>query len=143
MRGIILDTNVVSALFHAQEDLNVKRWFLKQELDNLYLTSINLAEILFGIRNLAQGKRREALEQWVKEIIKPNFSRRLLSFDQIAADAWAHVNAADYAAGNPRPLVDGYIGAIAKAHGFAIATRNGRDFERLGIDLINPFGDHK
>jgi predicted nucleic acid-binding protein len=142
MHGIILDTNVVSALFHAQEDPYVKRWFLKQELESLYLTSINIAEILFGIRKLAQGKRREILEQWVKDAIYPNFARRLLSFDQIAADTWAHMNAADYAAGKPRPLVDGYIGAIAKAHGFALATRNGRDFERLGIEIINPF-DHK
>jgi predicted nucleic acid-binding protein len=142
MFGIVLDTNVVSALFHAQEDPNVKRWFLKQELESLYLTSMTLAEILFGIRKLVQGKRRETLEQWLQDVVCPNFSRRLLSFDQTAADTWTHIHAADFAIGKPRPLVDGYIGAIAKAHGFAIATRNQRDFERLDLKLINPF-DHK
>jgi predicted nucleic acid-binding protein len=138
MTGIILDTNVISAL----ENPGVKSWFQKQEPEYLYLTSITLAEILFGIRKLAQGRRRETLEQWVEGVIYPNFSRRLLTFDQAAADMWAHIHAADYAAGKPRPLADGYIGAIAKVHGFAIATRNGRDFERLDVKLINPF-DHK
>ena len=139
MRGIVLDTNVVSALFHVQEDVNVKRWFLDQKLESLYLTSINLAEILFGIRKLVQGRRRGILEQWVEDTIYPNFMERILSFDQSAADVWANMIIADRAIGKPRPLVDSYIGAIVKVSGFAIATRNQRDFEGLDFEIINPF----
>lgn len=140
MSGIILDTNVVSALFHERENENVKRWFTGEALDNLYLTSIVFAEIVFGVRRVPAGRRRTSLDYWLRAIIYPNFAARLLSFDRSAAEAWADITAAGQSRGRPRPIMDSLTASIAQANGYAIATRNIQDFSGLGIDLVNPFG---
>ena len=72
-------------------------------------------------------------------MLRPGFANRILPFDSAAARAYAEIAAARRAAGRPVSYPDGQIAAIAHSRGMALATRNIRDFEDIGITLINPW----
>lgn len=136
---IILDTNVVSEPLKPKPERAVLEWLDRQAPVSLYLTSINLAELLTGIEKLPAGKRRAQLQSMMASQVLPLFAGRILAFDQNAAVAFARVNATAQAAGNAIDFSDGAIAAIAATHGFIVATRNERDFRGTGVEILNPW----
>ena len=136
---IILDTNVVSEPLKPAPDPAVLAWLDAQTPQTLYMTSITLAELLAGIAALPAGKRHTRLGTALTEKVLPLFECRVLEFDTPAAHAFAGVQAGASAAGNPISFADGAIAAIAAAHGFAVATRNVRDFKGTGVEVIDPW----
>jgi len=136
---IILDTNVVSEPLKPAPDAAVVRWLNLQVPHTLYLTSVSLAELLSGIAALPAGRRRDALQVALNAQMLPLFEGRILPFDTVAAQAFANVNAQATAAGNPISFADCAIAAIARVHGFVLATRNTRDFRDTGIETVNPW----
>lgn len=136
---IILDTNVVSETLKPAPEPAVLDWLNAQEPETLYLTTVNLAELLAGIEAMPAGRRRTALKQALMERMMPLFDGRILPFDQQAAQAFARINANAQAIGNPISFADGAIAAIASAHGFMLATRNVRDFKGTPIEILNPW----
>ncbi len=137
---IILDTNVVSEPLKPLPEPAVLDWLDRQAPQTLYLTTVNLAELLAGIEALPQGRRRTELQHALTNQVMPLFEGRILSFDKKAAEAFARINASAQAIGNPISFADGAIAAIASAQGFILATRNVRDFRGTGVELINPWG---
>ena len=137
---IILDTNVVSEPLKPLPEHAVLDWLDRQAPQTLYLTTVNLAELLAGIEALPQGRRRTELQHALTTQVMPLFEERILSFDKKAAEAFARINAGAQALGNPISFADGAIAAIASAQGFILATRNLRDFRGTGVELINPWG---
>ena len=115
-------------------------WLDRQSPQTLYLTTVNLAELLAGIEVLPQGRRRAELQHALTTQVIPLFEGRILSFDEKAAEAFARIHASAQALGNPISFADGAIAAIASAQGFILATRNVRDFRSTGVELINPWG---
>jgi toxin FitB len=136
---IILDTNVVSEPLKPAPERNVINWLNNQAPETLYLTTVNIAELLAGIEALPAGRRRTKLQRALSEEMLPLFEGRILSFDKKAAEAFAKINARAQAAGNPISFADGAIAAIAAANGFILATRNERDFKATGVELLNPW----
>ena len=136
---IILDTNVLSEPLKPMPASAVLDWLDRQVPQTLYLTTVNLAELLAGIEVLPQGRRRTELQHALTTKVIPLFEGRILSFDQAAAQAFARINASAQVVGNPISFADGAIAAIASAQGFILATRNVRDFKGTGIELINPW----
>ena len=136
---IILDTNVVSEPLKPAPSQVVLDWLDRQVPETLYLTAVSLAELLAGIEVLPSGRRRLELEQAVTRKIMPLFEGRVLSFDTKAAEAFGKVRAGAQAVGNTIGFADGAIAAIATSQGFALATRNVRDFRGAGVELINPW----
>ena len=136
---IILDTNVVSEPLRPSPEPAVLDWLDRQSPETLYLTTVNLAELLAGIEALPAGRRRDELQQALTAQMMPLFEGRILVFDRKAAEAFARVNAGAKAAGNPISFADGAIAAIASAHGFLLVTRNVRDFRGAGVEVINPW----
>ena len=136
---IILDTNVVSEPLKPSPEPAVLDWLDRQAPETLYLTTVNLAELLAGIEALPQGRRRTKLHQALTAHMMPLFKGRILPFDEKAAEAFALINAGAKAAGNSMSFADGAIAAIASAHGFLLATRNVRDFKGAGVEVINPW----
>ena len=136
---IILDTNVVSEPLKPAPARAVIDWLNSQAPETLYLTTVNLAELLAGIEALPKGRRRTQLDHALKNQMLPLFEGRILSFDQKAAEVFARISATAQAAGNPISFADGAIGAIASAHGFILATRNGRDFKGTNIKILDPW----
>jgi predicted nucleic acid-binding protein len=135
---IVLDTNVLSEQSKPSPSPSVMAWLDAQVFDTLYLTTITIAEMGFGLACLPQGRRRDALEAAFAQTIDL-FAGRILPFDGRAAATYARLAAAARAAGKGFPTPDGYIAAIAAAHGCPVATRDSGPFLAGGIEVINPW----
>jgi predicted nucleic acid-binding protein len=138
---IILDTNVISEAMSPSPNANVSRWIFGQPASLLFTTTISLAEILYGIELLPDGKRRSALLLAVGRVFPKLFAGRILTFDEATARAFAPIAAHRRSRGRPITLFDAQIAATAKANEAALATRNTSDFEGCGVRLINPWVD--
>ncbi|MCR2747425.1 type II toxin-antitoxin system VapC family toxin [Limnobacter parvus] len=135
---ILLDTNVVSETMRVQPNPAVIEWLDKQAADTLYLSSITLAELRFGIGVLSAGRRKNELNQILNGIVDM-FAGRILAFDADAALHHSDLAVAARAAGRGFPTPDGYIAAIAKSHNFAVATRDEAPFKAAGLNVVNPW----
>ncbi|MBK6999755.1 MAG: PIN domain-containing protein [Rhodoferax sp.] len=98
---------------------------------------MSLAELRFGIAALPEGKRRDALHASLAQRVLPLFAGRILTFDDPASQSYATLRARARAAGQAIAAADGYIAAIAAAHGLAVATRDTSPFEAAGLSVIN------
>ena len=136
---IVLDTNVLSECLRAEPDVRVLAWMATQPRASLFTSTVVEGEILYGVRLLPAGARRDSLDQAVRAIFREDFAERLLVFDHDAAVAYADIVATRKESGRPISQFDAMIAAIASSRGAAVATRNTRDFEGCGIDLINPW----
>lgn len=136
---IVLDTNVISELMRAEPNPSVFAFVNAQPRASLYTASIVQAEILAGIAQLPNGRRRAALETGARRLFAEEFSGRVLPFDEGAASAYAEIMEARRVIGRPLEGFDGLIAAIARSAGAAVATRNTADFEDCGVEVINPW----
>ena len=136
---IIIDTNVMSELMRASPDPAVLTWFAGHAADALFLTAISKAELRTGAAILPAGQRRDHLVGAITGMIDQDFAGRILPFDSPAARSYAEIAAARRAAGKPIMDADCQIAAIVRACDAAIVTRNVKDFEGCGIDVINPW----
>lgn len=136
---IILDTNVISEPLRPRPSLDVVSWLDRQSIDTLYLTTISLAELRYGVEALPAGSRKTDLRDALDRNIRSLFGVRLLCFDEAAASAYGVLRARARAAGQAISTADGYIAAIALAHGFAVATRDVTPFAAAGVRVIDPW----
>lgn len=136
---IILDTNVVSEPLKPAPNPAVMDWLNAQEPETLYLTTINLAELMAGVELLPAGRRKNLLKQSLVSQIQILFTGRILTLDTHAAQTFAITHAAAMQHGNTIGFADCAIAAIARTHGFAVATRNVRDFQGTGVTVTNPW----
>lgn len=136
---IVLDTNVLSELMRAEPDRNVEDWVARQAVSSLFVTSVTLAEILYGVALMPTGKRRDRLGVAVDGLFNQDFADRLLPFDGAAAHEFATIASSRRKRGHPISQFDAQIAAIARSRGAALATRNTTDFEHCGVTLVNPW----
>ena len=136
---IILDTNVVSEVMNRVASPAVLKWWSSQKAEQLYTTSITVAEILYGIEILPRGRRRTQLEAGAEALFSKVLAGHILAFDDAAARSFATIGAKRRIKGRPINEMDLQIAAVAYLHRASIATRNTRDFEECGIELIDPW----
>lgn len=135
---ILLDTNVVSEAMTREPHPQVRDWLDAQTTETLFLSSITLAELLFGIGALPAGKRKDNLAAALDDVLD-QFVGRILPFDTEAARRHADLAVRARRAGKGFPTPDGYIAAIAAAHGFAVASRDTSAFTAAGLTVIDPW----
>lgn len=135
---IVLDTNVVSEAMKPEPDAAVRDWLDEQAAETLYISSVTVAELLFGIGALPEGRRKQKLAATLDGML-PLFEGKILAFDSNAARHYADLAVAARKAGRGFPTPDGYIAAIATAHGFAVATRDASAFDAAGVPVIDPW----
>jgi len=135
---ILLDTNVVSEAIKPEPRPSVLAWLDAQATDTLFLSSITVAELLFGCGALPDGKRKDRLEARINGLLD-QFSDHVLPFDTSAARHYADLAVRARAAGKGFPTPDGYVAAIAAAHGFAVASRDSSAFDAAGLTVIDPW----
>ena len=136
---IILDTNVISEIFRRAPEPRVVDW-LASLAGDVAITSITLAELLAGVRRLPDGRRRDELARRIDAALVPyRGSRAVLPFDDVAADRYADVLVARENTGAPISTADAQIAAICLAHGATCATRNVKDFQHTGVELVDPW----
>jgi predicted nucleic acid-binding protein len=136
---IVLDTNVVSELVRAAPDEGVLAWLDALPVTETATTAVTAAELLYGVARLPGGRRKAALEQAVRAMIDEDFRDRVEPFDRHAAAAYALVVADRDRLGQPISVADAQIAAICRARGATLATRNTKDFQDTGIELIDPW----
>ena len=136
---IILDTNVISELVRLEPHPAVFAWTAAQPRDQLYTTSINKAEILYGIEALPQGRRRTALAGRANAMFNEDFADKVVPFEETAAALYAQIVVKRQRAGRPIEILDAQIAAIASMLGAEVATRNVDDFTDCSLTIINPW----
>ena len=133
-----LDTNVVSETMKPAPHPAVLSWLNSQVAETLYLSSVTLAELLFGIGALPSGKRKTALGKTLEGLVEL-FGNRVLSFDVHTAHRYGELAPLARARGQSFPIADAYIAAIAAAQGFIVASRDTVPYESAGVRCINPW----
>jgi toxin FitB len=135
---IVADTNVVSELMRPSPDPQVREWVSGQASGELCITAITVAEIRYGLERLADGHRRQSLLAAATELFAA-FSAYIQPFDAGAAIWYATIVARRDRLGMPIDGFDAQIAAICRTRSAALATRNARDFQQTGIDVIDPW----
>lgn len=136
---ILLDTNIISELMGSKPNKAVVEWLKQEDSAMLYLSSVTLAEVKYGLEILPVGKRRKFLESRFEQFISLAFPGRVLSFDENAAAYYGSLMAGRRSMGRPMNTLDGQIAAIALSNNAKLATRNVKDFAHCDLELLNPF----
>ncbi len=135
----LLDTNILSELMRAQPNQQVINWLDQQRVQDLYISTITVAEIRLGIGLLPNGKRKRLLTQGATETLQ-DFDNNILSFDERSAEIYAVVVAQCTQEGRPISVEDAQIASIALTNELVLVTRNVSDFDVVdGLDIFDPF----
>jgi toxin FitB len=121
---IVLDTNIISEVMRPQPSTAVLAWLNLQPSPHLFITSVSIAEIGYGLCALANGQRRRILQNRFEQFIAQGFEYRILSFDKLAARAYAEIMGARKEIGSPMSFPDAQIAAMTRTNNFNLATRN-------------------
>lgn len=134
----LLDTNVLSETRKRQPAAGVTDWIAATPLDRLHVSVLTLGEIEQGITKIrGRGDRRQAaaLERWLGDV-QDGFEGRILPVTIPVATAWGRQQHAQ-----PLPVIGALIAATAQVHGLTVVTRNVKDFELAGVQVLNPFAE--
>ena len=131
----LVDANVLSEATKPDPDPSVVEWLRENERE-MAVDPVILGEIRFGILLLSRGQRRTRLERWFSEGVG---RIHCLPWDSDTGIRWAQLLADLRASGHAMPIKDSLIAATALSHDLVVATRNQSDFEKAGVEIINPF----
>lgn len=134
----LLDASIISNFTKPTPSSSLVAWMAEQADEDLFISSLTVAEIRKGILEMPQGRRREALDAWFSGVRGPQslFAGRVLPFDEKAGLVWARLMAEGRAAGRPRSGLDTIVAAVAEANRCIVVTDNEKDF--AGIEIANP-----
>lgn len=131
----LVDANVLSEATRPEPSPRVLEWLTRYERE-IAVDPIILGEIRFGIFLLPAGKRRKRLERWFQDGVE---RIHCLTWEAATGLRWARLLADLRADGRSMPVKDSLIAATALIHGLTVVTRNRRDFEPAGVDIVDPF----
>lgn len=133
----LLDTNVILEMVRTKPAKAVLVWFDNIPSEALYISVLTLGEIRRGVENFPDGARREKLRLWLEHDLADWFDTRILPVDMAVADRWGRLLAL---VGRPVPSIDSLLAATALHHELRIVTRNQKDFDYPGLEVVNPWG---
>lgn len=134
---IVVDTNVFSEALKPSPDEDVMRW-LSERSDEIVTTAITVTDLTFGALRLPDGRRRTEILAAIRALVD-TAGDRVIPFDAIAAHHAAELRARREARGHIVSVEDTMIAGICRARAHRLATRNIRDFDDAGIELLNPW----
>ncbi len=135
--NVLVDTNVVSELKRGRHaDPRVVAWFSKMPIECVFTSVIVLGEIRRGIELVARRDKSQAemLERWYASI-RERLANRILAVDEPVMMIWSKISVPHLL-----PAYDGLIAATALAHSMTVVTRNALDYQRAGVDVLDPWG---
>ena len=138
MTRYLLDTNIISNVTKPEPSEPLVAWLSERADEDLFIASLTVAEIWFGVLGKPAGKKRAQLESWFAGPEGPQslFAGRVLPFDEQAGLIWARLMAAGERAGRPRSALDMILASVAEANDCIVVTDNEKDF--AGLKFINP-----
>jgi predicted nucleic acid-binding protein len=134
----LLDTNVLSETRKRQPEAGVATWIAATPPDRLHVSVLTLGEIEQGIARVrGRGDRNQAyaLERWLRDV-QAGFEDRILPVILPVAAAWGRQQYT-----RPLPVIDALLAATARVHDLTVVTRNVKDFELAGVQVLNPFAE--
>ncbi len=134
---IFIDTNVVSETMRSEPNPRVSAWLQRHDRE-LALSTVVLAEIAFGIERIRPEQRANRFEQRLQEL-RRRFAGRFFTLNEDAALAYGELMGRAMRQGIVISIAEGMIGAIAQVNGGRLATRNIKDFNSAGLELIDPW----
>lgn len=139
MSGWLLDTNVLSELRKPGCNAQVSSWVAGKRAAELYISTLTLAEIRFGISQVNAPLQRHELKHWLDSDLRPWFRERVIEIDEAVILRWREMVEDGRKRGHTYSQPDLFIAASADLHGLCVATRNVADFKRTGVAVINPW----
>ena len=138
MSRYLLDTNIISNVIKPTPSESLVAWLAEQADEDLFISSLTVAEIRRGLLEKPAGKKRKELERWFSSPEGPQalFAGRVLPFDEKASLVWARLMADGTATGRPRSPLDMIVAAVAEANDCTLVTDNEKDF--AGLKIVNP-----
>ena len=138
MSRYLLDTNIINNVTKPAPSASLVAWIAEQTDEDLFISSLTLAEVRRGVLEAPAGRKRDALNAWFAGPEGPStlFAGRVLPFDEKAGHVWARLMAEGTARGRPRNALDTIIAATAEANDCIVVTDNERDF--VDVECINP-----
>jgi toxin FitB len=137
----LLDTNVLSELRRPKPDRKVLRFVAAQPLDRLYLSTVTLAEIRFGIELQADASLRDQLTNWLTHKVRPMFEQRVLPLSEDIIFKWRLLVETGRKVGHTYSQPDLFIAATALHHGLTVVSRDVADYAKARVQLFNPWID--
>lgn len=135
----LLDTCIISELISKQPNQSVLDWLNNQPANNLHLSVITVGELGKGISRLPESKRKSTLRDWLHQDLLIRFSERIQTLDAETMLVWGDLVGKLELQGRSLPLMDSLIAAIALQGSFHLVTRNEKDFDGTGVQILNPF----
>jgi hypothetical protein len=132
----LLDTNIISEVARTKPNAAVVEWLDKVPQSALHMSVLSLGEIRNGVERLKPGPRRESLRVWLEQVLTAWLEDRILPVDHAVADQWGRLTAATK---NTLSTADSLIAATALTHNLRVVTRNTKDFDVPGLELVNPW----
>ncbi|CDN50940.1 type II toxin-antitoxin system VapC family toxin [Neorhizobium galegae] len=136
---LLIDTNVLPEVTKPRPDARVLEWLGGLDEDRAYISVISIAEIRRGVALMDSGQKRDTLAEWLSHDLPQRFEGRVIPVEEPVALSWGDLMALAKQSGRGLASMDGLIAATAIAHHLTLATRNTKDFEGFGIDMINPW----
>jgi toxin FitB len=135
----LLDTNVLSELRRPRPEPKVVAFVAESPLEGLYISSVTLAEIRFGIELVAEPNRRAELTDWLAHKVRPMFENRILLVTEDVMFRWRLLVEEGRKAGHTFSQPDLIIAATAIEHGLTVVTRDRGDYDKARAQVINPW----
>jgi toxin FitB len=137
--GWLLDTNILSELRRPRPEPKVVEFVAAQSLESLYISSVTLAEIRFGIELVADSSRRADLNDWLTHKVRPMFDQRVLPVTEDIMLKWRLLVEDGRKGGHTFSQPDLIIAATALEHGVTLVSRDTSDYERARVPVLNPW----
>ena|SRR3990167_5063058 len=132
----LLDTNVISELVRKKPAKSVVEWIQTISRESLFISVLTIGELRYGIEKIAEQKKKEALKLWLDTDLKRWFQNRELAISIEIANKWGFLQ---HKMQRPIPVIDSLLAATAIHHDLKMVTRNEKDFQYPGLELINPW----
>jgi predicted nucleic acid-binding protein len=139
--GWLLDTNVLSELRRPKPERKVLAFVAAQPLELLYISTVTLAEIRFGIELLTDVARRSELNDWLAHKVRPMFEQRVLAITEDIMFKWRLLVEQGRKVGHTFSQPDLIVAATGQYHGLTIVSRDTADYVKAQVTVFNPWTD--
>jgi predicted nucleic acid-binding protein len=139
--GWLLDTNVLSELRRPRPEKKVLAFIAAQPLDLLYISTVTLSEIRFGIELVSDAARRSDLIDWLTHKVRPMFERRVLPISEDVMFKWRLLVEEGRKVGHTFSQPDLIIAATGLHHGLTVVSRDTSEFVKARVPVLNPWVD--
>jgi len=137
--NLLLDTHVLSEVQRPAPSPQVLAWLNTVDEDRTFISVASIAALRRGVALMENGRRRNALADWLANDLPMRFAERVIPIDHGIAERWGDLMAQSRLSGVALSVMDGFFAATALVHDLVLATRNVRDFEAFGVTLFDPW----